>query len=301
MQYDDAVKAFFPARPLDTVLPEAVRLAGPARRLRDAAEPIATHPIWSRRVNEAQAELGLDFLSGYVWGRATALGVPTPGVAASAFAWFEPGLVGRTLLAGQAAVGRDRLLEVRRRETAASLSDVLEGRETAPVADRLLAAARTLPTAGRPLYSGLLDLPVPADPVGRLQRACELVREARGDAHVAVAVSAGLGPVEMNVFTEVWNGIEQGTYTASRGWDEDQVAGGVAVLQARGWLVDGVLTEEGRQVRHELEAATDIAQWRLVEALGGALDDTVSALDQWGERCVSAGVFPADILKRACG
>jgi hypothetical protein len=73
------------------------------------------------------------------------------------------------------------------------------------------------------------------------------------------------------------------------------------VLQARGWLVDGVLTEEGRQVRHELEAATDIAQWRLVEALGGALDDTVSALDQWGERCVSAGVFPADILKRACG
>ena len=93
MQYDDAVTAFFPARPPGTDLPEAVRLAGPARRLRDAAEPIATHPTWSRRVNEAQAELGLDFLSGYVWGRAAALGVPTPGVAASAFAWFEPGLV----------------------------------------------------------------------------------------------------------------------------------------------------------------------------------------------------------------
>jgi len=301
VHYDDAVTAFFPARPLDTVLPEAVRLAGPARRLRDAAEPIATHPIWARRVNEAQAGLGLDFLSGYVWGRAAALGTPTPGVAASAFAWFEPGLVGRTLRAGQAAVDRDRLLAVRSRATVASLSDVLAGQDLAPVADRLLAAAHTLPTAGRPLYAGLLDLPVPTSPAGRLQRACELVREARGDAHVAVAVSAGLGPVEMNVFTEVWNGIEQGSYTATRGWDEAQVAVGVTVLEQRGWLLDGALTEDGRQVRHELEAATDIAQWRLVEALGDALDDVVAALEQWGARCVSAGVFPADILKRACG
>lgn len=301
MQYDDAVAAFFPARPAGTVLPEAVQLGGPARRLRDAAEPIATHAIWSRRVNEAQAALGLDFLSGYVWGRAAALGVPTPGVAASAFAWFEPGLVGRTLQAGQAAVSRDRLLEVRHRATSASLADVLAGQDHAPVADRLLAAARTLPTAGRPLFSGLLDLPVPPGPAGRLQRACELVREARGDAHVAVAVSAGLGPVEMNVFTEVWNGIAQGSHTATRGWDGEQVAAGAAVLEERGWLVDGALTEDGRQVRHELEAATDVAQWRVVQALGDDLDDVERALDRWGERCVSAGVFPADVLKRACG
>lgn len=301
MQYDDAVTAFFPARPPETVLPEAVLLAGPARRLRDAAEPIATHPVWSRRVNEAQAELGLDFLSGYVWGRAAALGVPTAGVAASAFAWFEPGLVRRRLLAGQAAVDRERLLEVRLRETAASLTEVLHGEDVAPVADRLLAAARTLPTAGRPLYAGLLDLPVSDEPAGRLHRACELVREARGDAHVAVAVSAGLGPVEMNVFTEVWNGIEQGSYTATRGWDDGQVAAAVAVLESRGWLSAGALTQTGRQVRHELEAATDVAQWRLVEALGDALDDVVGALDAWGERCVVAGVFPADVLRRACG
>ena len=177
MQYDDAVTAFFPARPLDTAVPEAVRLAGPARRLRDAAEPIATHPIWARRVNEAQAALGLDFLSGYVWGRAAALGTPSPGVAASAFAWFEPGLVASRLRAGQAAVSRERLLEVRARETAASLAEVLAAEDVAPVADRLLDAARTLPTAGRPIYAGLLDLDVPDDAHGRLQRACELVRE----------------------------------------------------------------------------------------------------------------------------
>ena len=142
---------------------------------------------------------------------------------------------------------------------------------------------------------------MPADPAGRLQRACDLVREARGDAHIAVAVSAGLGPVEMNVFTEVWNGIEQGSYTATRGWATDQVCDrrrrpGAARLAAR-----RCTTEDGSLVRHQLEAATDLAQWRVVEALGDALDDVVSVLEAWGDQCVAAGVFPADILKRACG
>ncbi len=119
--------------------------------------------------------------------------------------------------------------------------------------------------------------------------------------HVAVAVSAGLGPVEMNVFTEVWNGIELGSYTSTRGWRPEQIDAAVKVLEGRGWLADGALTEEGRTVRLELEAATDVAQWRVIEALGDALADVVAQLDAWGERCVSAGVFPADILKRACG
>ena len=38
------------------------------------------HPVWSRTTNEAQAALGLDFFSGYAWGRAAALGEPAPAV-----------------------------------------------------------------------------------------------------------------------------------------------------------------------------------------------------------------------------
>ena len=34
------------------------------------------HPVWARATNERLAELGLDFLTGYVWGRAAALGEP---------------------------------------------------------------------------------------------------------------------------------------------------------------------------------------------------------------------------------
>ena len=41
MDYDDAVAAFCSPRPAGTPLPEVVRAGGPARRLRDACEPLA--------------------------------------------------------------------------------------------------------------------------------------------------------------------------------------------------------------------------------------------------------------------
>ena len=320
MHYDDAVAAFFPARPAGTPVPEAVTDGSPARRLRDAAEPLATHPIWAPRVNQAQADLGLDFLTGYVWGRAAALGSPTVGAAAAAFAWFEPGLVGGVLEAGRSAVARDALLTVRDAETADSVEELI-GDDAAAVADLLVAAARTVPTAGRPLFAGLLERPLPPSPAGRVQRACELLREARGDAHAAVALTAGLGPVEMNVLTELWLGMELGSYTGTRGWSQPDQASAVGRLQQRGWLsgpnltdakltdadltdaslTDAGLTEQGRAARAGLEAATDAAMAPAVDALGADLEVVVGRLAAWGERCVEAGAFPADVLKRAAG
>jgi len=301
VQYDEAVAAFFPARPAGTAVPEAVTGGSPARRLRDAAEPLATHPVWARRVNAAQAALGLDFLSGYVWGRAASLGEPTAAAAAAAFAWFEPSLVGGVLAAGRAAVGREDLLSVRDRETAASVAEVLAGEDVGATADLLLRAAHALPTAGRPLYAGLRERPVPGSGAGRLQRACELLREARGDGHAAVATAAGRGALEVTVLTERWLGMEPGSYTATRGWSPDALADAVQGLQERGELTDGALTERGRAARAALEAATDATMDPAVQALGGQFDDVVERLQAWGERCVAAGAFPRDVLKRAAG
>ncbi len=301
MHYDDAVAAFFPARPEGTPVPSAVSSGSPARRLRDAAEPLATHPIWSRRVNEAQAELGLDFLSGYVWGRAAALGDPTAGTAAAAFAWFAPEVVAGVLAAGRSSAPRDLLLTVRDRETEGAVADVLEGEDVAATADLLLAAARAVPALGRPLFAGLLDRPVPETGPGRLQRACELLREARGDAHVAVAVAAGLDAVEMNVLTELWLGMELGSYTATRGWSAEVVAAAGERLTARGWLDGGALTKEGTAARADLEDRTDQAMAPATELLGDRMDVVVAQLSRWGDLCVEAGSFPRDELKRAAG
>jgi hypothetical protein len=55
---------------------------------------------------------------------------------------------------------------------------------------------------GRPLFSGLRAAGRPQDPVHRLWWASGLVREHRGDSHVAAAAAAGLSAVEMNVLTK---------------------------------------------------------------------------------------------------
>lgn len=301
MRYDDVVAAAFPSRPEGTPVPAAVSSASPARRLRDAAEPVAMHPVWCRRVNEALAALGLDFLSSYVWGRAAALGDPSGPVAAAAFAWFEPGLVHALVDAGRAAVSATEVLAVRDRETSASLREVLAGEDVAPVADRLLEVAAGLDAHGRPLFAGLRSRPLPDDPFGRLQRGCELLREHRGDGHVAVVVAAGLDPVEANVLTELWTGMELGSYTSTRGWSPERQAAAVTSLEGRGWLADGRLTGAGTAARIELEARTDATEQAVVDALGADLGGIAGHLDAWGSRCIEAAAFPADALKRAAG
>ena len=140
MQYDDVVAAFFrPSEP--GVVPVPVTGASPARRLRDAIEPIAMHSVWSRRTNERLAALGLDFLGGYVWGRAAALGEPDAGVVVSSFAVFEPGMLTATYEPARAtcAARRDAGGAAPRPRSRASRA-TLAGVDVGPVADRLAAA-----------------------------------------------------------------------------------------------------------------------------------------------------------------
>jgi hypothetical protein len=304
MDYDDAVATFASPRPAATPLPEVVGAGGPARRLRDACEPLAMHALWNRHTNERLAALGLDFLTGYVWGRAASLGEPSPPVVAAVFAWFEPGLLAGLYETARTAVPRERLLTVRDAATAASLAEVLAGddpAEVAEVADLLADAAEGADGTGRPLFSGLRGRGRPGDPYQRLWWACDLVREHRGDSHVAVANAAGLGPVEMNVLTECWIGMPLLSYTATRGWPEAAMSAAVDGLEARGWLRDGALTDAGRAARAGIEDRTDAAEQPIAAALGDRLDEVVARLDGWSERCIAAGAFPADILKRAAG
>ena len=100
-------------------------------------EPIAMHSVWSRKTNEAQAGLGLDFMTGYVMGRAALMGQPAPGVVTAAFAVFEPSLVQGVYEAARGLCRRDELWDVRTTSTVASLTDVLAGADVTASADAL--------------------------------------------------------------------------------------------------------------------------------------------------------------------
>jgi hypothetical protein len=305
MDYAAAVEVFFTAAPDDVATPAVVADAAPARLLRDALEPVAMHAVWSPSVNAALAEHGLNFLTSYVCGRGAALGDVPSAVVAATFAVFEPGLIDSLWTEGRALISLDELISVRDTAAAASLREAIGSISSeaaaVEVAQVLEDAVDAVDGTGRVLFAALRARPRLSDPYARLWRAADMVREHRGDSHIAASVAAGLDPVRMGVLAEVWVGYPVGEYSGTRAWPQEAYDAAVARLEADGLLADGRLTDEGRALRNGIEAATDTAQDDLLAALGDNLNAVVEQTDAWSQRCVEAGAFPPDIRKRAAG
>ena len=300
MQYDDVIAAMFEPSPDGAMAPPTVD-ASPARRLRDAIEPIAMHSVWCRGTNERLAAMGHDFMTGYVSSRAALLGDPSPGVVVSSFAVFEPSMLAGVYQAGRAIADRDELLAARDQATIESLTSVAADLDIDAAASGLRAGMAAASGAGRPLFSGLSELGWPDSTVGQLWRAAELFREHRGDSHIAACVAAGLDAVEMNIVTELYVGMPLGTYSASRAWDETALHSAADRLRARGLMHGNKLSEQGSVFRSEIEHQTDRAQQSIVDEIGQALDHVVDACGALSTRCIQAGAFPPDVFKRAAG
>jgi len=300
MEYDETIAAAFQPSPAGAEA-DPSHNPSPARRFRDAIEPIAMHSVWSRGTNEAQAALGLDFMTGYVMGRSALMGRPAPGVVTAAFAVFEPSLVQGVYEQARALCQRDELWATRTTSTTASLTDTLAGADVAEVANALQGAVTSAPMTGRPLFAGLVGQAWPGDPVGRLWRACELAREHRGDSHVAVCVANGLDPIEMNILTELWVGMPLGSYTVTRGWAPKDIAATTARMQEKGWMDGEALSPQGLALRTAIEENTDLLEQPIIDALGESFDGIVSDLEQWSQLCIDAKAFPPNVFKRAAG
>lgn len=304
VDYADAVEIFFAPAPEGTSPPQVAPT--PARRLRDALEPVAMHAVFSEQVVTAVARIGLDdFFVAYVAGRGAPLGEVPGAVVAAAFGVFEPGAIVSCWAAGLAAAKLPEVIAERDRATAASLRAVLgdhasEG-DVLRVAEVLERAVAAVDGTGRPLFAALRAQPRLTDPYGRLWRAADLVREHRGDSHLAACVAAGLDPVRMGILGEVWLGYAVGEYSGTRAWPQETHDAAAARLAADGLIADGTITARGREVRDGIEAATDAAQADLVAAVGDELDAVVTALDTWSAACIEARTFPGDPRKRAAG
>lgn len=259
------------------------------------------HATGSARVRAALLGLGLDRFHGYVAARAASLGVPARATVVAAFGVFEPAHLGDAYDAARARCGRAALLETRTAATVASLHEVLVDQDVGEVVAALRRAVTAAPREGRPLFTGLADQDWPHDPIGQLWRACELLREHRGDTHLKVCVGAGLDAVQVNVLTELWHDAPSGSVARTRGWGEAAINQATARLTNQGWVRCGRLTPAGSVLRTGVEDATNQGELELVGALGADLEHVISAVAGWSETCVRAGTFPTDATKRATG
>lgn len=301
MNYDEVKQAYFPSEPLQFARPAVMTDATPARRLRDGIEPLAMHAVWSRGVNEMLARHGLDFMGGYVWARATSLGDPCGAVVAATFAAFEPGFLAPVYDVSRACVPRDILVVDLNEAVGRSLRAVLGDGDPSGTTEALARAVHAADATGRALFAGVRSLPTPSDPFAALWQVCLALREYRGDSHVAAYVAAGYDPVQMNILTELWAGYPIGEYSRTRGWSPARTETALASLRAAG-LIDGdAITAKGRTARDAIEATTDALCDPLVTAIGSDIEWVLTQVDQWSQSCITAGAFPPDIRKLACG
>ncbi|MGW1274938.1 SCO6745 family protein, partial [Streptomyces sp. NPDC002491] len=177
--------------------------------------------------------------------------------------------------------------------------ELLGSAQMAEAARLALRAAEAGERGARPLFSAHADLPVPDEPHLAYWHAATLLREHRGDGHLAVLMSAGLDGLEaMVTHTATGRGMTPTWVSNSRGWSRDDWNAAVDRLRARGILDDGgELTERGVTLREDIEQETDRLDRAPYERLGA---DGVARLTELGtafaRAALAAGAFPADLI-----
>src|SRR5947208_995283 len=175
-----------------------------ARRMFELVEPIGVIPYSADEPNEAMFALGFtNYWDIYFAGRAAPLGLAPAEVVDALFYNFALGEVGRHIPKVWRTTTPEAAIAARQAGCVKALRRILGDHVDAPAfgraADLLLDAATSAPFEGRPMYAALRAIPTPDDVVARLFHAASLLREHRGDGHVAALMVEGVGDLEAHV------------------------------------------------------------------------------------------------------
>lgn len=255
-----------------TVTPEI------ARKTWQTAEPLHAMIYFAPEAQEEYAALGFDVKAntahGYFPARAAAMGAVSADVVHATFFNFSRLAVDFGMSGAWDTASPQQLIDARYRAADRALrrmcGDLLEGPEVAEAADLARTATTGCTPYGRPLYAANAGLPWPESPVLQLFHAQTLLREFRGDGHIAALVTEGVTGLEAAVMHvaqgDSWSrkGLQ-----ATRAYSDEQWDGAVAGLVERGWLQpDGSFTDEGRAHRQRVEDLTDVLSVPAYAALG---------------------------------
>lgn len=292
-------------------------MAPPARRLAAALEPFAGQVYFSPECHERYERLGFGASPGsfgnvagpdgpaYFTSRGSVMGQVPGEVVAAAFAVFNPAIVIPAVTYGWTLTDAATICAERTAGAVEQLARLLGAEPDGLARARALLERATAPLRpeGRPLYSGLLSLGLPGEPLADVWRLADLLREYRGDAHTAAWTSAGFNGTEIGLLSELWLGLPMRSYSRTRGWSNDDFDEAADRLRAAG-LVDGDgLTPAGRDTREVIEATTDHQCQPLVDALGDDFDELVELLAGWSGIVVGGAGYPsagaADLARRS--
>ena len=269
-----------------------------ARRLWQRLELIHAVTYFSPESVTAFRDAGYKgFWMGYFAGRAAPLGAVGSEIVTALFYNFAPSRVARALPDAWGLAPPEAALAARTGASVAALRRSFgDGNDDAIATAAALArrAAESAPPEGRPLYAANAALPWPEDPIADLWHAATLLREHRGDGHVAVLTAAGVSGREANVLHSAAVGVPVDYMSVGRDYDAEEWSANARSLATRRLLTsDGALTAEGSAFKAELEERTD----RIALAAYGVLGDDdvermLAALTPLAQAVVATGDVP---------
>jgi hypothetical protein len=237
-----------------------------ARTMWTLFEPLHAVTYFSPEPRAAYEQAGLrGFWRGYFAGRAAPLGPVGPAPVVACFFGFAPPTVARALPDVWTRAEPQAALHARLAGARAAMSrlfgalgiDADVDGDVAEAAALLRRAAESVRVAGRPLAAANAHLPWPQDPLGTLWHAATVLREHRGDGHVAALTVAGLDGCECMVWRAAVDSDRQ-VLQPARGWSDQEWDAARRRLAGRGWLDEqGRATGAALAARDRIEASTD--------------------------------------------
>jgi hypothetical protein len=267
-----------------------------------AIEPLHAMIYFVPEAKDRFEALGLDAGSGYFASRSAAFGEASAELVIATFYNFNPAFIRRCIPAAWEKASPAQVLAARLEAADAALrrglGDLVDSDELAELASltRKAAEAACERLEGRPLFAAHAALPWPTEPHLQLFHAQTLLREFRGDGHLAALLTAELTGLEALVVHAATGYLPASSLRKTRQWSEDEWAAAVAVLQERKIVEQGeelALTEAGAALRQGIEDRTD----RLAEPAYAALGESgVNRLVELGKplsrTIVEAGMLP---------
>lgn len=245
-----------------------------ARLLWQVIEPYHAVVYFAPEAKQIYADAGLKGgWMGYFASRSAAMGAPSADMVIATFYNFHPTMVRRAIPDAWTFSTPEQVLDARRAVADAALRRLLgdaiaspEIAEAASLAQDVVDAARE---HGRPLFAAHAALGWPEEPHLVLWHAATLLREHRGDGHVATLLAEGIDGCECHVLASAAGRADAATQRTSRGWSEEDWDAAEERLRLRHYLdAEGRLTDRGRALREDYEDRTDQLALEPYAALG---------------------------------
>ena len=247
-----------------------------ARKTWRTAEPIHGFIYFLPEAGEAYDALGgIGPRTGYFASRAAAMGEVPASVVVSTFYNFNPALVREAMEPAWAVASAGKWVETRLAAVDAGLRRAWDGAVDSPAIRELAGLLRTAAERacespeGRPLFAGHAASAWPDEPHLQVWFAQTLLREFRGDGHIAALVCEGLSGLEALITHAGSGDVAAQVLASSRAWPAAEWSAATEALAARGIVnADGSLTDAGRAQRDRIEMRTDELATSPYAALG---------------------------------